>query len=93
MGRSRLNSIVFVVCLPLGVAACGTMAGTTPAQDLAYDRYKSCQYVTNNIFLNQIDADGTVRIEMRNGTAGLQEWQECMHKAAQDQATARGSGR
>ena len=77
----------------MGVAACGTMAGNTPAQDLAYDRYRCCQYVTNNIFLNQIDADGAVRIEMRNGTAGQQEWRECMRKAAQDQATAPGSGR
>ncbi len=93
MNWSRLSPVAILVGLPLVVAACGTMAGNTPAQDLAYDRYKSCQYVTNNIFLNRIDADGTVRIEMRNGTAGLQEWQECMHKAAQDQATARGSGR
>jgi hypothetical protein len=90
---SRLSPVAVLVGLPLVVAACGTVAGNTLAQDLAYDRYKSCQYVTNNIFLNRIDADGAVRIEMRNGTAGLQEWQECMHKAAQDQATARGSGR
>lgn len=89
MEWSRLSPVAFLVGLLLVVAGCGTMAGNTVAQDLAYDRYKACQYVTNNIFLNRIDADGTVRIEMRNGTAGLQEWQECMRKAAQDQAAKR----
>jgi hypothetical protein len=89
MFRSRLSPVAFLVGLSLMTAACGTTSGNTLAQDLAYERYKSCQYVTNNIFLDRIDADGIVSIHMINGTAGYQEWRECMRKAAENQATAR----
>jgi len=89
MGRNRLTPVPLVVGLSLILTACGTTAGNTLAQDLAYDRYRSCQYVTNNIFLDRIDADGGVHIHMVNGTAGYQEWRECMTKAAQDQAATR----
>jgi len=43
----------------------------------------------SNVILQRIDPDGQVWIEMRNGTAGYAEWQDCMRKAAQEPA---GSG-
>jgi len=87
MGTNRLTPVLLVVGLSLLVTACGTTSGTTLAQDLAYDRFTSCQYVTSNIVLDRIDADGRVHIHMIHGTSGYQEWQECMGKATQAHAT------
>jgi hypothetical protein len=91
MGRNRPSPVPLIVGLSLILTACGTM-GNTLAQDLAYERFQSCRYVTNNVFLDRIDADGRVWIHMDNGTAGYQEWRACMAKAAQDQASARTGG-
>jgi hypothetical protein len=88
MGRNQLTPVPLVIGLLLIVTACGT-TGNTLAQDLAYERFNSCRYVTNNIFLDRIDTDGGVQVHMINGTAGYQEWRECMAKAAQSQATTR----
>ena len=88
MGRNRLNPVPLIIGLSLIVTACGT-TGNTVAQDRAWDQYQSCRHVTNNIFLDRIDADGRVSIHMINGTAGYQEWRACMDKAAQEQAGAK----
>lgn len=73
--------------LALFLTACATSPNTL-AQDLAWERVKKCEHVTNNIILQRVELDGTVWVEMRNGTAGYQEWQACMHKAALEQAAA-----
>src|SRR5262245_39340074 len=88
MGTNRLTPVLLVVGLSLLFTACGTTSGNTLAQDLAHDRFKSCQNVTNNIFLDRIDADGRVHVHMINGTAGYQEWSECMGKAAEVASSA-----
>jgi hypothetical protein len=67
---------------------CASMSNTL-AQDLAYERIQQCQGVTINVILDRIESDGRVWVSLRNGTAGLADWQDCMRKAALDQASAR----
>ena len=85
------SSVAFLAALSLLVTACGATSANTLAQDLAYERYMNCRYVTNNAILNRIDRDGTVWIRMDNGTAAYQEWRECMRREQEKQATARAS--
>jgi hypothetical protein len=75
-------AILAIVMISTG---CGTMRNT-PAQDRAYELVQKCQNVNSNVILQRIDSDGRVWVEMRNGTVGYDEWQQCMAKAAQEQA-------
>ncbi|HXD95443.1 MAG TPA: hypothetical protein VN646_02815 [Candidatus Acidoferrum sp.] len=84
---TRHRSDRLLVAASLLIAGCATMSNTL-AQDLAYERVRQCQHVSN-IILQRIDPDGRVWVEMRNGTAGYAEWQECMRQAGVDQASAR----
>jgi hypothetical protein len=82
-----MRHYVWVAVLALIASGCG-MTANTPAQDLAYQRVQKCQGVSNNVILQRIESDGRVWVELRNGTAGLADWQQCMAKAAQDQPPA-----
>ena len=70
----------------LVLAGCASIPNT-PAQDQAWELVQQCRHVSN-VILQRIDPDGQVWVEMRNGTAGYAEWQDCMRKAAQERAAA-----
>ena len=81
-----------LLAISLLLAGCGSM-GNTPAQDLAYERMKKCEHVGASMVFQRIDLDGTVWVQFRGGNQGQSEWQECMRKAAQEQAAAHSSSR
>jgi len=63
--------------------------GNTLAQDLAYERMKKCEHIGASMVFQRIDLDGTVWVQFRGGNLGQTEWQECMRKAAEEQAAQR----
>ena len=74
-----------LLAISLLLAGCSSM-GNTPAQDLAYERMKKCEHIGASMVFQRIDLDGTVWVQFRGGNQGQSEWQECMRKAAQEQA-------
>src|SRR5437016_2211150 len=82
-GRSMQRKALLAISLLL--AGCSSM-GNTPAQDLAYERMKKCEHVGASMVFQRLDLDGTVWVQFRGGNQGQTEWQECMRKAAQEQA-------
>jgi hypothetical protein len=70
----------------LSLVGCASMSNTL-AQDLAWERIEQCKGASLNVILDRVEADGRVWVTLRNGTAGLADWQECMRKAELDQAT------
>jgi len=80
-----MRHYLFIIAAAMLTTGCGTISNT-PAQDLAYERVEKCRGVSNNVIFQRIESDGRVWVEMRNGTAGYDEWRQCMDKAARDQA-------
>jgi hypothetical protein len=83
-----MRHYLFVIAAAMLATGCGTMRNT-PAQDLAYERVQKCQGVSSNVIFQRVESDGRVWVEMRNGTAGYDEWRQCMVKAAEEQAATR----
>jgi|SRR5947199_6283766 len=77
-----------LLTISLLLAGCSSM-GNTLAQDLAYERMKKCEHIGASMVFQRIDLDGTVWVQFRGGNQGQTEWQECMRKAAQEQAVQR----
>jgi hypothetical protein len=80
LGNASLVGIV--------VMGCAT-ASNTLAQDLAWERIDKCRDASLNVILDRVDPDGRVWVQLRNGTAGLADWQACMRRAELEQASAR----
>ena len=74
-----------LLAISLLLAGCSS-TGNTLAQDLAYERMKKCEHIGASMVFQRIDLDGTVWVQFRGGNQGQTEWQECMRKAAQEQA-------
>src|SRR5437016_6011116 len=77
-----------VLAISLLLAGCSS-TGNTLAQDLAYERMEKCQHIGASMVFQRIDLDGTVWVQFLGGNQGQTEWQECMRKAAQEQAAQR----
>ena len=81
-----VGPLVRLLAVLMLLTGCGALANT-PAQDLAWERWKQCDHF-NNVILQRIELDGRTWVETRNGNADLAPWQACMRKAAAEQ-TAR----
>jgi hypothetical protein len=84
--RACVSGLSLVVLLAVG---CASMSNTL-AQDLAWERIEQCKGASLNVILNRVETDGRVWVTLRNGTAGLADWQACMRKAELAQATGKG---
>ena len=85
-GWARASGLSLAVLLAVG---CASMSNTL-AQDLAWERVEQCKGASLNVILDRVEPDGRVWVTLRNGTAGLADWQACMRQAELDQATRKG---
>jgi hypothetical protein len=76
--------ILMVFMLP----ACATVQNTL-AQDLAWERWKKCDHFAN-IRLKEIRPDGQIWVFYSDVPSDVPAWQECLRKAAEEQAKKRG---
>jgi hypothetical protein len=74
--------VLWSVC----VAGCAT-AQNTPAQDLAWERWRECSHFSN-ITLKEIRANGQVWAYTGDGSYNLGAWRECMQEALVKQRAA-----
>jgi hypothetical protein len=80
-----IRPLVRLLAVFVLLAGCGAVANT-PAQDLAWERWKQCDHFIN-VILQRIELDGRIWVETRNGNADLAPWQACMRQAAAEQAS------
>ena len=62
------------------------MPNTVSLAAFAVSLSKKCEHIGASMVFQGIDPDGTVWVQFRGGNQGQSEWQECMRKAAQEQA-------
>ena len=77
-----MRSSVFVLLVVAGAMVGCATARNTPAQELAWERWRACDHFTT-VSLDRVDADGRLVVKGQQYEAA--PFTACVHEAANDQ--------